>query len=412
MSPVKGKVGSPRTRPWCDGRTLVGRRVHRRKCMTAGEDQGQDDFRSTSPWAVEKRPAAIASGWVSRCRVERKTATPRCLPDAPSPRGIEPPPGWRNTARMKKTALLRHLLACLLLLLPVAALAKPGLWVVRDADTTIYLFGTVHMLPKDTDWHYPALDQALERSQVLYVEITDDDPATMTALVLRYGLDPAHPLSGMLNSFQRGRLEHAARLAGIPGGVAALDRMRPWLAALTLSVAPLAKAGMDPKLGVDKQLRAAMVAAGKPVRALETAEQQIRFLADMPRAMQLALLRSTLRNSDTATVELSRILAAWQDGDDAALARLENELMRREEPQLYEHLLVERNKAWALRIERMLQQPGTLFIAVGAAHLAGPDSVQARLREQGVAVERVPAPQHVTPPAAGTAPDGGQSPER
>src|SRR5690242_2482787 len=284
-----------------------------------------------------------------------------------------------------------RLVACFAALLVVAAPAHahPALWAVKDADTTIYLFGTVHLLPHDTDWHFPALDKALHDSDTLYVEITDDDQANMTALVLRYGIDMAHPLSGLLTPFDHGRLERAARLAHVPGGVAGLDVMRPWLAALTLTVAPLIQAGLDPAEGVDRQLRATMEKAGKPVRALETAEEQIRFLADMPQAMQLALLRSTLRDTDRAAVDLKAIIEAWKSGDEAALARLEIDLMRRETPELYQRLLVERNEAWAKRIAGMLQQPGTVFIAVGAAHLAGPDSVQAQLAKDGIGAQRL-----------------------
>ncbi|MGN2252691.1 TraB/GumN family protein [Frateuria sp. GZRe12] len=281
------------------------------------------------------------------------------------------------------------LIGFLLALFAGPALAHPGLWVVRDADTTIYLFGTVHLLPQDTAWHFPALDAALADSQALYVEIVDDDQANMTALVLRYGMDMTHPLTGLLTPFEGSRLERAARLANVPGGVASLNMMRPWLAALTLTVAPLTQAGLDPAQGVDKQLRAAMEKAGKPVRALETAEQQIRFLAQMPQAMQLAMLRSTLRDTDRATVDLKAIIEAWKNGDDEALARLENDLMRRDEPQLYQRLLVERNEAWAKQVVALLQQPGAVFIAVGAAHLAGPDSLQQQLKKLGEDVDRL-----------------------
>ena len=161
--------------------------------------------------------------------------------------------------------LRAFLLILLLGLFAGPAAAHPGLWVVKDADTTIYLFGTVHLLPQDTDWHFPALDRALADSQTLYVEIVDDDQANMTALVLRYGMDMAHPLTGLLTSFDRSRLERAARLANVPGGVASLNMMRPWLAALTLTVAPLTQAGLDPAQGVDRQLRAAM----QPYRAIQ-----------------------------------------------------------------------------------------------------------------------------------------------
>ena len=287
--------------------------------------------------------------------------------------------------------VLSLLAALALLLLPASAGARPALWVVKDADTTLYLFGTIHLLPKDAHWRYPAVDHALAQSDALVVEITDDNPANMTALVLRLGIDATHPLSTLLSPGDFHRLERAARTAGLPG-IAALNVMRPWLASLTLTLAPLTRAGLDPARGVDRQLRELMTRAGKPVRALETAEQQIHFLADMPTAMQLDMLRQTLRETDHASVELQALLDAWQAGDDAAIARLENELMKRETPSLYQRLLVQRNAAWAGRIKAMLDTPGTVFIAVGAAHLAGPDSVQAQLQKLGVGSTRVPAP--------------------
>jgi hypothetical protein len=298
--------------------------------------------------------------------------------------GIELAATCRDTPGMKPSIALR-LLACLALLLACApALAKPALWVVKDADTTIYLFGTVHLLPTDTDWHYPALDRAVADSRTLYIELTDDDQANMTALVLRYGLDPAHPLSSLLSQSEQLRLRMAANKAGVPGGLQALNVMRPWLAALTLATAPLLKAGLDPEHGVDKQLKAQMSGAGKQVLGLETAEQQIRFLADMPKSVELAFLRSTMREVDKGPIELTDLIDAWKSGDIATIARLEDEEMRQTEPKLYQLLLVQRNEIWATKVATMLQQPGTVFIAVGAAHLAGPDSVQAQLRRLGI----------------------------
>ena len=284
----------------------------------------------------------------------------------------------------------RGLLLALLLGASTGVLAHPALWVVKDADTTIYLFGTVHLLPNDVAWHFPALDQALAQSQSLYIEITDDNPAHMTALVMRYGIDPAHPLSTLLTREENAELAAAAKTAGVPGGVAALNMMRPWLAALTLSVAPLLKAGLDPAKGVDKQIKTQMEKAGKPVHGLETAQQQIRFLADMPPAMQLSFLRQTLRDTERAPVELASLIDAWKNGDTARLARLESEDLKQHEPRLYHTLIAKRDKAWARRIATMLKTPGTVFIAVGAAHLAGSDSVQVELTARGIEARRLP----------------------
>lgn len=289
--------------------------------------------------------------------------------------------------------VFRHLrcraaVALLSLLLATPALAQPALWVVRQSDSTIYLFGTVHLLPNDTAWHYPALDRALAQSGSLTIELTDDDAANMQALVLRYGPDLGHPLADKLSAAENLTLARAATTAGVPGGVRTLQIMRPWLAALTLAVAPLMKAGLDPAHGVDKLLQAQMLNAGKPVHALETAEQQIRFLADLPPAVELGFLRATLHDVDQGNNELSALIDAWKAGDTTVIARLEDEDLRQREPLLYQRLLVGRNRAWAAKIADMLHQPGTTFIAVGAAHLAGPDSVQAQLRKLGIEAVR------------------------
>ena len=290
---------------------------------------------------------------------------------------------------MNKPRLPARLLIALVLLLPAAAIAKPALWVTKDADTTIYLFGTVHLLPNDADWHDATLDRAVADSQALYIELTDDDQGNMMALVLRYGLDAAHPLSSQLDADEQQRLRTAATEAGVPGGMQALNVMRPWLAALTLTTAPLLKAGLDPEHGVDKQLKAQMSAAGKPVFGLETAEQQMHFLADMPQEVQLDFLRSAMRDADKGPTQLTWLIDAWKSGDVATIARLEDEDMRQTAPELYQRLLVQRNEAWAAKIAALLQQPGTVFIAVGAAHLAGPDSVQVQLQKLGVEAHRL-----------------------
>lgn len=287
-----------------------------------------------------------------------------------------------------KNCLARTLIA-LLLLLPALAIADPALWVVKDANTTIYLFGTVHLLPNDSSWRSATLDKALADSRSLYIEVTDDNPENMAALVLQHGMDAAHPLNTLLSSAEMLQLGDAANKASVPGGMPLLNMMRPWLAALTIATAPLLKAGLDPEHGVDRQLKAQMTAAGKPVVGLETAEQQIRLLADMPQDTQLALLRSTLRDFDKASTQLAPLIEAWKGGDVATIARLEDEDLRQSEPALYMRLLVDRNQRWAASIRDLLaNEHGTIFIAVGAAHLAGPDSVQAQLRKLGLETER------------------------
>ncbi len=275
------------------------------------------------------------------------------------------------------------------LLLTGTALAAPALWVVKNDHATVYLFGTVHLLPSDTNWRSPALDKALSDSQRLSIEIVDDDAASMSTLVMLHGMDVAHPLSSKLDAADEQRLEQAATDAKLPGGATSLQPMRPWLAALALSMAPLQQAGMDPSQGVDKQLKARMQQAGKPVDGLETSEQQIRMLADLPEATQLDLLRQSFKDASEGPAKLRELVDAWRDGDTKAIARIEDEDLRKDSPALYRRLIVERNDAWAKQIAERMKEPGVSFIAVGAGHLAGPDSVQEQLRKLGLPSTRI-----------------------
>jgi uncharacterized protein YbaP (TraB family) len=265
----------------------------------------------------------------------------------------------------------------------------PALWVIRDADSTIYLFGTVHVLRPTTVWGSDRVDAAFDSAARLILEVSNpDDQAAAMPLIQQYGISPETPLSSLLTADELVALDTAARAMGLTA--AQMDPLRPWLAALTLSVAPLTRAGYDPQSGVDLLLKARAEAAGKPVTGFETIDEQIRILAGFPEAGQLAFLRSTLEDFEDATVELDKLVTAWAAGDVEAIETVGVEPMRDASELMYQSLLVNRNANWAAQIETLLEGSGTVFIAVGAAHLAGDDSVQVQLAHRGVTVERVP----------------------
>uniref|UniRef100_UPI003B58656F TraB/GumN family protein n=1 Tax=Brevundimonas sp. FT23042 TaxID=3393749 RepID=UPI003B58656F len=270
---------------------------------------------------------------------------------------------------------------------PRAEGAGPALWVVRDADSTIYLFGTIHVLRPTTAWATDRVDAAFDSADQIWFEVTNaDDQAAALPIIQRLGLSPQTPLSSLLTAEEKADLDAAAASVGLPA--AQLDIFRPWFAGLTLSVAPLVKAGYDPQSGVELVLKARAQAAGKPLHGLETLEEQVGLLAGMPEEAQLDFLRSTLEAFDDATTELDRLVGAWADGDVDAIERYGVDEMK-DDREVYETLLVRRNTNWAGQIQTMLDGSGTAFIAVGAAHLAGDDSVQAILEGRGVHVERV-----------------------
>ncbi|WP_374514807.1 TraB/GumN family protein [Brevundimonas sp.] len=272
--------------------------------------------------------------------------------------------------------------------IPRADGTGPALWVVRDADSTIYLFGTVHMLRPTTAWGSERVERAFAEADELWLEISNpDDQAALVPLIQQHGVDPSQRLSLKLSSGELTLFDNAARMIG--ANAVAMDNLRPWLAALTLSIAPLQRAGYDPQSGVELILKARAEAAGKPVKGFETIDKQVRILAGFPEADQMAFLTSTLDAFEDAPVELDRLVEAWARGDVAVIEELGVGDMREESEEIYQALLVRRNADWAGQIQQLLAGEGTAFVAVGAAHLAGDDSVQSLLEQRGVNVETV-----------------------
>jgi uncharacterized protein YbaP (TraB family) len=267
--------------------------------------------------------------------------------------------------------------------------AAPALWVVKSGDSTVYLFGTIHVVKSGVAWETPTIHKALAESQDLWLEEIDDDPATAQPLIASLGIDRAHPLSSKLSPADLGRVDAAAKAAGLAGGEAALEPMRPWLAAVSLAVVPIVQAGYDPKLGVDKALEAEAQAAHKPVHGFETLEQQMHFFGDLPQAVEVQFLQSTLDEVAEGPAKVDELFAAWSSGDTAALDRLFSDLAQEKYRDLYDVLIVQRNRAWADQIAGWLRSgKATIFVAVGAGHFTGSDSLQNLLEQRGLHVTR------------------------
>ena len=282
------------------------------------------------------------------------------------------------------TKLLPVLCLLAMITAPVAALAEPALWKVTNGASTVYLYGSVHLLRHAAVWDTPKVEQALKESGELWLEIADvDNHARMQLLLMQLGLDSARPLRAKLDDTYRAKLEKALQSLG--GSTTAFDRMRPWLAAVSLNVVPLQRAGYDPEAGVDKLLKAAADKRGEPVKAFETTEQQLRYFADMTEPQEVDLLRQTLDEFDDELADLDQLEMAWEAGDVSRIAVLMRKDMSGD---LYQLLIVRRNQNFARQIAERMKTPGVAFVAVGAAHLAGPDSVQAQLRTYGLSAVR------------------------
>ncbi|WP_176591031.1 TraB/GumN family protein [Sphingobium sp. EM0848] len=266
--------------------------------------------------------------------------------------------------------------------------AAPALWTVKDADTTIYLFGTVHVLKPGIDWFKGGIKSAFDRSDELVLEIVEpEDPSALASTMAGTALArDGVKLSDRLNAEERARYQSAMAANGLPWQ--AFEMFNPWMAGMALSVQPLEKLGYKADLGAEKVLSAAAKASGKKIGALETVEQQLGYFAGLPMAQQVKFLTTTIEGLPDMDREFASLVKHWQGGEPDKLAAEMNESLEAT-PELARVLLIQRNANWAKWIKQRLDQPGTVFIAVGAGHLAGKDSVQDQLKALGVSSVRV-----------------------
>jgi uncharacterized protein YbaP (TraB family) len=265
--------------------------------------------------------------------------------------------------------------------------ADPALWVVKDKDTTIYLFGTIHVLKPGMSWFDDGVKKAFDSSDELVLEMVQPDQATMQNIVLSKAYSLNGPtLTERLPEADRPVYLNAMTSLGIPP--AAFDRAQPWFVATNLSLLPLMKLGYDPKSGPETVLTAAATTEKKTIAGLETPEQQIGYLAGLPDKVQLAFLESTLKDLPKTAETMDGMVSAWSRGDPDALAKYMNDGLD-DSPELAKTLLFDRNARWAQWIKARLDKPGTVFIAVGAGHLAGDKSVIDQLKTLKIKAKRV-----------------------
>jgi len=290
--------------------------------------------------------------------------------------------------------LRRALLLPLLLtgLAPVSALAAPALWRVSDADSSVWLFGSIHILDKDRDWRTQRFDAALAEADHVYFEIVLDVDAyaTLTRLSMLYGRNrDGRQLSDYLTGEQQDKLQAFLDQHGLQREM--LESMRPWMADLTLMSLTLAGGGgegaMTQQAGVELVLLDEIAADRR--RELETAETQFRMLAGLPDAEQVDSLMRTIAASDSPDQALGTLAELWHAGDVDALARTMNAALGPVDSPVYKRLLGDRNRRWTTEIADMLAHNEDAMIIVGAGHLAGPVGVPTLLREAGFKVERM-----------------------
>lgn len=266
---------------------------------------------------------------------------------------------------------------------------EPVIWTLSDEDTTLYILGTVHLLRPDVVWRTEAIDDALTAADTIVFEADVNSQAAaadMMRFIAEEGMfTDGRQLTSLMNEAETAELNEALESLDLPLG--AVQTMKPWFAAINLSVLQIQKDGYDPEAGVESILEAEATADGKAFAYLETVEQQLGRLARLPDDEQVAFLVSSVESIDEGADMLDLLVDEWADGDIKGLGILlaNPDIIGSDE--VYDALLKERNEDWVPLIKAMLEEPGTRLIAVGAGHLAGEDSVITMLRNDGLTVD-------------------------
>jgi uncharacterized protein len=270
------------------------------------------------------------------------------------------------------------------LIVPVDA--DPALWVVKDDDTIIYLFGTIHILKPGLTWFDEAVKQAFDKSDALVVEMIEPSDEEAVKGVLAFAVDKkGKSLRGRLNTEQRKIYDAALIKLQTPAGE--LDSLKPWYGSVIIEMSDLKARGYDLESGVEVDLTKAAAAAKKQIVGLETFSEQMGLFDSVSEKSQIELLITAAKSVAEQSDEMDQLVDRWAKSDPEGLAKMMNDGLP--EGELRTALLTKRNANWAAWISRRLTKPGTIFVAVGAGHLSGKDSVQAMLKAYKVETQRV-----------------------
>ncbi|QSX75516.1 TraB/GumN family protein [Lysobacter arenosi] len=274
----------------------------------------------------------------------------------------------------------------------VKAPPVPLLWKVSDADNSVYLLGSFHLLKGDDYPLSPDIDSAFAASDKVVFEVPPEqmlDPAMAQKFLTAAGYSDGRTLTQVLPAALR---EKFARILAQRGAsIAQFDAYEPWFINLSLMLGMSQQLGFSPEKGMDQYLMQRAAAASKPTSGLESIDLQLQVLDASPMDEQIVSLKEFLDKPLEMPGMLGDVHSAWRDGDVARLDKLTRDEMREKTPQTYRMVNVERNQAWLPQIQAMLDnaKKGDTLVVVGALHLLGDDGIVGKLREKGYKVERV-----------------------
>jgi uncharacterized protein len=272
----------------------------------------------------------------------------------------------------------------------VAAHAEAPVWVLKGQKNTVYLAGSVHLLPQSDSKLPAAFDKAYADSAALVMEIDMDDlnPLEAQGLMMSEGmLDDDKTLSSLIGKAKFEKLEKQVDGMGIPAE--ALERFQPWLAAMTVQQLQLMKLGFDPNAGVEMQIANHAKGDHKEITGFETLQDQLGMLANLSLPEQVKFLDLTVEEMQEAEKELGDLLGAWRTGNASKLASMLSEEYQ-QAPALYTTLVSDRNRKWIPQIEKLLKSDKNYMIVVGTLHIVGKNGLLDLLKANGISAKQLP----------------------
>jgi uncharacterized protein YbaP (TraB family) len=278
--------------------------------------------------------------------------------------------------------------AALLLLAPLHAAGRSFAWKATGKGGVVYLVGSIHMLSSAMYPLAPSLESAYKDSDLLVEEVDLAqmmDPSSQMQLLMRGMLPSSQSLEKVLTPATYALV--SKRLEG-SGAMEPLKLLKPWMVALMIEAMEWQKAGLDPELGLDKHFYDEAKNDSKGVQGLETADDQLSIFDTMTMDQQDHMLAQTIKDIDAEQAQMAKMMDAWKAGDITSVERVVLTGLK-EDPTLYQRLLVGRNRNWMPKIEALFARRGHALVVVGAAHLVGPDGLVAMLKAKGYAVEQM-----------------------
>jgi len=291
-------------------------------------------------------------------------------------------------ADMKKTAFL--LLCCVLVSHHVIAGSKGKhcLWKAVSPDGgTVYLLGSVHILPPDAYPLAPVIESAFRESTTAVFEVDFETMQHSGSAVFAAGALPeGKKLDDMLSEDTRKILKTYLDSEGLSSFM--VESMRPWMAALSLTALQLVKLGYSPDNGVDITLARRASTQHKKIIGLESAEEQIALFSGLDAEQSEAFLRYTIRDLEGLEKDLGEIIDAWKNGNTAVLRKLLGEAFIKE-PEVFRRFVTARNEKWMPKILPLFEKDRVSMVVVGTLHLVGEDGILEKLRKAGIDVEQL-----------------------